>query len=133
MSNPFYDLCCHRPNKGELLSKILLYEFENITKKGKMFVTMISFSQPGIMDQRCSERLQSVTRKMDITGLHSAEGHCSLQYSQLYSTSSEIADSIDHLITIIILFTDDVNEQTSAEDNEYGSTGWAVWLTKTRR
>ena len=49
MSNPFYDLSCHKPNKGELLSKILRYEFEHITKKGGMRVTMIAFSQPGFM------------------------------------------------------------------------------------
>jgi len=92
MSNPFYDLYFHKPNKGELLSKFLLYEFEHITKKGGMCVTMISFSQPGFMDQRCSETPQSVTKKMDIRGLHSAESHTYLQYSQLYSASFEITN-----------------------------------------
>jgi len=92
MSNPFYDLYCHEPNKGELLSNILLYEFEHITKKGRMCVPMISLSQPGFMDQRCSETPQSVTKKMDIRGLHSAEGHCYLQYSQPYSASFEITN-----------------------------------------
>jgi hypothetical protein len=32
MSYPFYDLYSYEPNKGELLSKILIYEFEHITK-----------------------------------------------------------------------------------------------------
>jgi len=129
MSNPFYDLHCHKPNKGELLSKFLLYEFEHITKKGGMCVTMITFSQPGFMDQRCSEIPQSVTKKMDIRGLHFAECHSYLQYSQLYSASFEITNWIDYLITIIILFTYDVDERISAADNQYGPTGWAVWLT----
>jgi len=92
MSNPFYDLYSHEPNKGELLSKFLVYEFEHITKKGRMCVIMISFSQPGFMDQRNSETPQFVTNKMYIRGLHSAEGHCYFQYSQLYSASFEITN-----------------------------------------
>ena len=92
MLNPFYNLYSHEPNKGELLSKFLVYEFEHITKKGRMCVTMISFSQPGFMDQRCSETPQFGTNKMDIRGLHSAKGHCYLQYSQLYSASFEITN-----------------------------------------
>ena len=75
MSNPFYDLYCHEPNEGELQFKFLVYEFEHITKKGRMSVIMISFSPPGFMDQRCSETPQFVTNKMDIRGLHSAKGH----------------------------------------------------------
>jgi hypothetical protein len=92
ISNHFYDLYCHKPNKGELLSKFLLDEFEHITKKGGMCVTMISFSQPGFMDQRCSETPQSVTNKMDIRGLPYAECHSYLQYSQLFSASVEITN-----------------------------------------
>jgi hypothetical protein len=49
----------------------------------------------------CSETPQFVTNKMDIRGLHSTEGHCYLQYSQLYSASFEITNSIDYLITTI--------------------------------
>jgi len=49
MSNPVYDLYCHELNKGELLSNILLYEFEHITKKGGMCVAMIAFSRLGFM------------------------------------------------------------------------------------
>jgi hypothetical protein len=56
---------------------------------------MISFSMPGFIHQRCSETLQFMTNEINITGLHSAEGHCSLQYSQLNSTSFEISSSID--------------------------------------
>jgi len=92
MSDPFYDFYSHDPNKGELLSKLLVYELEHITKKGRMCVIMISFSQLGFMDQRCSETPQFMTNKMDIGGLHYAEGHCYHQYSQLYSASFEITN-----------------------------------------
>ena len=44
MLNLFYDLYSHEPNKGELLSKFLVYELEHITKTGRMYVIMISFS-----------------------------------------------------------------------------------------
>jgi hypothetical protein len=52
MSYPFYDLYSHELNKGQLLSKILLYELEHITKKGGKFVTMISFSQLRFMGSK---------------------------------------------------------------------------------
>jgi len=52
MPYPFYDLFSHELNKGELLSKILLYELEHITKKGGKYVIMISFSQPGFMGSK---------------------------------------------------------------------------------
>jgi len=52
MSYPFYDLYSHDLNNGELLSKILLYEFENITKKGGICVRIISFSPPGFMGSK---------------------------------------------------------------------------------
>jgi len=48
----FYDLYSHELNKGELLSKILLYQFENLTKKGGMWVSMIACSQPGLMGSK---------------------------------------------------------------------------------
>jgi hypothetical protein len=38
MSYPFYDLDSYERNKGELLSKILVYEVEHITKKGRVCV-----------------------------------------------------------------------------------------------
>ena len=52
MSYPFYDLYSHEPNEGGLLSKILVYEFEHIIKKGMMCVIMMSFSQPGFMGSK---------------------------------------------------------------------------------
>jgi hypothetical protein len=63
MSNPFYDLYGHELNTGELLSMFLVSEFEHTTKKGRMCVIMISFSQPGFRDQRCSETPQFVMNK----------------------------------------------------------------------
>jgi hypothetical protein len=92
MLNPFYDLYSHEWNKGALLSTSLVYEFEHITKKGRMCVIMISFSQLGFMDQRSHKTPQFVTYKMDIRGLYSAKGHCKLQYSQLYCASFEITN-----------------------------------------
>jgi hypothetical protein len=35
MSYPFYDLYSYEPNEGEHLSKIPIYEFEHVTKKGR--------------------------------------------------------------------------------------------------
>jgi len=102
MSNPFYDLYRHEPNKDELQSKLLVYEFEHITMEGRICVIMISFSKPGFMDQRCSETPQFVINKMDMRGHHSAEGHCYLQYPQLYSTLFEITNWIDNVSTTII-------------------------------
>jgi hypothetical protein len=52
MSYPFYDLYSYELNKAELLSKILLYELEYITKKGVKCVTKISFSQLGFMGSK---------------------------------------------------------------------------------
>jgi hypothetical protein len=92
MSNPFYDLYSHEPNKGELLFKFLVYEFKHRTKKGRMCVTLISFSQPGFVDQRCSETPQFVTSKMDIRCVYSAEGRCYFQYFQPCAASFEITN-----------------------------------------
>jgi len=39
---------------------------------------------------------------MHLRGIHSAEGHCYLQYSQLYSFSFKITNSIDNLFTTIL-------------------------------
>ena len=52
MPYPFYDLYSQEPNKAELLSKFLVYKFEHMTKKGRICVIMISFSQPGIMESK---------------------------------------------------------------------------------
>ena len=45
----FYDFYRHEPNKGMLLSEIVVYEFEHMAMKGGMCVIAISFSQPGFM------------------------------------------------------------------------------------
>jgi hypothetical protein len=92
MSNPCYDLYCHKPNNGELLSQFLLYELEHITKKDWLCMTMISVTQPGCMNGRYSETQQSVTKKIDIRGLHSAEGPSYLDYSQLNSALFDISN-----------------------------------------
>jgi len=52
MPYPFYDFYSHELNKGELLSKILLYELEHMIKKGWKCVSMICFSQPGFMGSK---------------------------------------------------------------------------------
>jgi len=49
MAYPCYDLYSRDPNKGELLSKLLVYKFEHITRKGRMCMILISVSQLGIM------------------------------------------------------------------------------------
>jgi hypothetical protein len=90
MSNPFYDLYSHGHNTGELLCKFLVDKFEHITKNGRMCVLMMTFSLPGFRDQCCSATPHFVTNMIDIRGLHSAKGHCYLQYSQLYFASFEI-------------------------------------------
>jgi len=59
---------------------------------------------------------------MDIRGHYSAEGHCYLQYSQLYLAAFEITEWIDNMFPTIRLLTYDVDEQISAEDEQYGST-----------
>jgi hypothetical protein len=92
MSYPFYDLSSYEPHKCELLFKILVYELEQITKKGRTCVLCFLFLTWVHWDQRWSETPQFVTNKMDIRGLYSAEGHCYLQNSQLFSTSFEITN-----------------------------------------
>ena len=52
MSYPIYDLYSHELNKVKLLSRILLYQLEHITKKDGKCVIMISFSQPGFMGSK---------------------------------------------------------------------------------
>jgi len=49
MSYPFYDLYSLKPTKGDLLSTILVFEFEHITKEGRICVIMNFFSQPEFM------------------------------------------------------------------------------------
>jgi len=64
MLYPFNDLYSHEPNKRELLSKMLVYEFEHITKKGRICVIMISVSQPEFMGSKV-ERNTTVHYKYD--------------------------------------------------------------------
>ena len=52
MSYSFYDLYSHELKKGELLSQILPYEFEHITKKCGMCVILISVSHLGFMGSK---------------------------------------------------------------------------------
>jgi hypothetical protein len=52
VSYHFYDLYSDELNKGKVLTKFLIYEFYNITKKGWMCVIMISFSQLGFMTSK---------------------------------------------------------------------------------
>ena len=52
MSYSIYDLYSHELNKGEHLCKIVLYEFEHLTKKGGKCVIMISFSELGFMGSK---------------------------------------------------------------------------------
>jgi hypothetical protein len=47
MSCPFYDLYGYKPNKGELLSKFLVYNKETLD-----MCVMIPFSQPGFMGSK---------------------------------------------------------------------------------
>jgi len=49
MSYDAYDLYSHELNKQDLQSTILVYKFEQITKKGGICPIMMSFSQPGFM------------------------------------------------------------------------------------
>jgi hypothetical protein len=52
MSCPLNELYSHEPNKGELVSKMLVYEVKHITRKGRMCVLMIAVSQPGCMEAK---------------------------------------------------------------------------------
>ena len=92
MSYPFYDLYSYEENTGELLFKILVYEFKHITKTGRTCVLRFLFLSRVSWDQRWSETPQFVTNKMNIRRHHSAEGHCYLQNSQLVSASFEITN-----------------------------------------
>jgi len=90
MSYPFYNLYSHELNKGELPSKILLYESDHITKKDGMCVIMISLLSQVRWDQRCSEIPHLVTSTIDIERLHCSKSNCYLHCSQQFSTSFEI-------------------------------------------
>jgi len=133
MLYPLYNLYNHEQNKGELLSKNLVYEFEHITKKGRICVIMISFLQGGFMGskvqwnttvhdkedgyKRSSFRLRSLLPPNFSTILCFIPNH-QLNWYYVYH----------HL-----LFTYYVDKRISTEYNQYGSNGWAFWLTTTPR
>jgi len=52
MSYPFHDPYSDEQNRGELISKIQVYEFEHITKTGGMCVIMMSLSQLGFIESK---------------------------------------------------------------------------------
>jgi hypothetical protein len=52
MSYPFNYQYSHQLNKGEFLSKIIVYEFKHKSKKAGMCVIMISFAQQGFMGSK---------------------------------------------------------------------------------
>jgi hypothetical protein len=124
ISNPFCFLYSHQLNTGELLSVFVVFEFQHQPKNARMCVIMISFSQPGFMDQMCSQTPLFGTNKMDIRGFHSTAGHCYLQYSQLYSASFEITNWIDNLfITILCSHTMSTSESPPKTHN-MAPLGW---------
>jgi len=101
MSFAFFALYSYEPNKGELLSKMQVYKFEHTTMKGRTCGLWYIFLSWVPRDQGRSETPQFMANNMDIRCLHSAKDHCYLQYSQRYSTSFEMTNSIDNLITTI--------------------------------
>jgi hypothetical protein len=52
MSYPFHDIYSHEQKNGELLSKILLYSLEHITKKREKCVILITFSELDFMGSK---------------------------------------------------------------------------------
>jgi len=75
------------PYNGEHLSKILVYQKEHRTEKGKLGLIEVSISQEGFVDQSCIETPPFMTTWRDISVLHPSEGDCYLQYVQQYSHS----------------------------------------------
>jgi hypothetical protein len=121
MSYPFYHLYCPEPNNGELLCNILAYKFENITKKGRICVIMISFSQPAFMGSKvlwtttAGDREEVYKRpwfrwRSQLPPIFSTI-HCIFRNHQLYW----------YFVYHHHMFTYDVDERISTEDNQYGS------------
>jgi len=134
----FLEISCHIPsitfysyelNKGELLSKILLYELEHITKTGGKCAIMISFSQPGFMGSKAK---WNATVGDNEDGYKRPSFHRRSLLPSIFSTilcfirNNQLNWLFDYCH---LLFTYDVDEWISAEDNQYGSNQWAVWLT----
>jgi len=101
MPYPFYVLYSHQLNKGELLSKILLYKLEHITKKGGKCVIMISFSQQGFMGSK-AKWITTVCDNQDAHKRPSFRRRSLLpSIFSNYSASFEITNWIDYWITTI--------------------------------
>jgi hypothetical protein len=98
-----------------------------LRKTGRLWLWFI-FSA-GFNGIKGAVKHQSVTKKMDRRGLYCPEGHCYLQYSQLYSAAFEITNWNDNVFTTLFWFTHDVDELISAEDTQSGSNMWVVWVT----
>jgi len=102
MSYPFHDLYSHEPNKGERLFKILVYEFMLITKKGRMCVIMMSFSQLGLI----GSKVQWNTTVCDKQDGYERPPFCRRSllpsiFSSIFHFIRGIANGIDNLLNTI--------------------------------
>jgi hypothetical protein len=126
MSYPFYDINSHETHRGELLLKILVYKFVHITYKGRMWVIMIAFSQPGVMG------LQVYWA----TTVHDKEDGYKRPPFRWRSLLPPISSTIhrfiqNHELNWQYLYHDpfltyNVDEQISTKDNQYGCTRCGV-------
>jgi len=133
ISYPFHDIYSHELNKDETVSMILVYEFEHITRKGRMCLNMISFSQPGFMG---SKMKWNTTVHDKENGYKRPSFRRSLLLPLLFSTIHRFIRNrqLNRLfVHHLLLFTYSDNPQLGTDDNQYGSTGWAVWLKTTPR
>jgi len=133
MSYPTYNPDWHKLNNGGILFKILVSEFEHITKTGGMFVYMISFSQPGFMVSKVqwntavSDRKDGYTRRSFST------------WSLLPSLFWTILSCIwNHYLNRWFVychpvFRYDVAEQISTDTNKSASNWSAFWPTSSTR
>jgi len=83
------------PNEGGHVFKNLLWQFQHISKKGKLRVSKISISQPSFIDERCSEVLPFMTTWKDIKGWYSAKYHCYVWYTPPLCNQICIASGIN--------------------------------------
>jgi len=103
-------------------TKVSFYPRSYQTKVGSVWLWFL-FCSGVSWNQRRVETPQFVTTKIDIRGLHSAEGHYNLQYSELYYTSFKITNWIDYLITTIILSLTMSTNGSLPKTTKMGSTG----------
>jgi len=129
MSYPFYDLYSREQNKGEILSKFLVYEVEHITNKGRMCAILISFSQLGFMGSKMQWKT-TVCDKYDEYKRTSFRRR-SLQPSIFLTILLFIRNRQSNWYFVYhhLLLTYNVDVRISTEHNQYGSNWWAVWLT----